>query len=1040
MWGVLTLSRTARTYILTLLILFGAGLLGVISRAEAQASRLRGADGIMVAFKPSAPLALRASRVNRLGLTADPRSRSPHVARLRLTAQSRALGMTLPAALAELRKDPSVRIAEPDYPIHAEAIPNDLLFSQQWHLENRGQAGGTAGADVRATTAWNSTTGDISVIVGVIDTGVDYNHEDLRANILRGPGGIVVGFDFVNGDPDPMDDHVQGHGTHVAGIIGARGNNLLGVTGLCQSVRIMPIKILDSGGNGFTSDIIQAVDFAVANGAKVLNNSYGGSEYSVLVEEAIQRAANAGVLFVAAAGNSHANNDLNPVYPANHNATCANVISVGATTDRDGYAVVSNFGSKTVDIAAPGEAILSTLPGDTFGILTGTSMAAPLVSGAAALVHSRFPGIPLPQLKLRLLGTSNRLPALEGKVVNGRLDAAAAVEVDTIAPSTPGAFRASHRGETVVRLSWTAPGDDGGFGRAAAYELRYSPSPINVDNFANAFPAAGVQAPVPAGNTESFLLTGLEPGDAVYVGLRAIDNAGNKSALTVAGPVALLPDTGAVLLSDDAEGSVRFFGAGTWGLTTESASSGTHCYADSPGTSYPNNLDLPLTQSSPVMVTGVAPLLTFDARTDLEADRDFLHVEGTADGVRWHRLLSLTGVSAWSSRTIHLAAFRGSTIQLRFRLVTDGTVTRDGVWLDDIRIRSQGSGVCPFAETVEGGPQFAGEIPWAVSTEDRFSNTHGYADSPGAAYLPNQDLALTQVGAVSLTDTAGWLTFWARTNLETGFDYLRVEVSPDLGETWNPLLAVTGTRPAGFYSASLAAYLGRTVQVRFRLVTDGSGPGDGVWLDEIRICGEAIQPLAPPSAPAGVSAAARSDSLVELAWIDTSVEETGFRIERRSGSAEFAPIGTAAVDARGYEDATAQPSTTYTYRVRATNSAGDSAATPEQTVTTPAVPVGKLKVTRKVNFGAAKVGTSVNRTLQIRNLSKTETLRVIVTAPAAPFSLSGIPSLLLAPKESRSVFLSFNPQARGKAQAKVALQSSDPSQPLVNVTLAGTGK
>ncbi len=353
-------------------------------------------------------------------------------------------GVGLEAALAAYRAHPQVLYAEPDYRVRIATTPNDPRAGEMWPLENTGQTGGTADVDVDAYRAWDVTTGSGDTLLAVIDTGIDYTHPDLADNIWVNPGEIpgdgidndgngyvddVHGYDFANDDGDPMDD--QGHGTHVAGTIGAVGDNSLGVVGLNWDVQIMALKFLKGDGTGDSSDAIEAIRYAVANGAVISNNSWGGAGYSQAMFDAIAEARDAGHLFVAAAGNGNEygigqDNDATGFYPAGYDLD--NVLAVAATDHNDDLAGFSNYGATTVDLAAPGVDILSTLVGGGYGKYSGTSMATPHVTGVAALVHDLHPDWSAPQLITQLLGTVEPVPTLYGvTVTGGRLNAAAAV-------------------------------------------------------------------------------------------------------------------------------------------------------------------------------------------------------------------------------------------------------------------------------------------------------------------------------------------------------------------------------------------------------------------------------------------------------------------------------------------------------------------------------------------------------------------------------------------------------------------------------------
>ena len=319
---------------------------------------------------------------------------------------------------------------ELDYKLTISNISRDSMTNSLWGLNNSGQTGGLADADIDLPEAWRTQTGSKAITVAVIDTGGDYRHPDLAANTWRNQGEIfgngrdddrngfvddVHGYDFVNRDGDPMDD--QGHGTHVAGTIGAVGNNNRGVVGVNQNVSLMHLKFLDSQGNGSTINAIRSVDYATRMGADVINASFGGGGYSQAMFGALSRANNAGVLFVAAAGNEGNNNDFRPSFPANYDLP--NVISVAATDHRDRLAGFSNFGRNSVDIGAPGVNILSTLPGNRYDSFSGTSMAAPHVAGAAALLLAENSNQTPNQVKNLLMRTADPVTSLQGRTVTG---------------------------------------------------------------------------------------------------------------------------------------------------------------------------------------------------------------------------------------------------------------------------------------------------------------------------------------------------------------------------------------------------------------------------------------------------------------------------------------------------------------------------------------------------------------------------------------------------------------------------------------------
>jgi subtilisin family serine protease len=348
--------------------------------------------------------------------------------------------------MAKLRKTGLFEYVEPDYVRKISIEPNDSAYQDGslWGLRNTGQNGGVPGADINAATAWDLSTGSPEVIVAVLDTGIRYTHRDLAARMWRNPDEIPNnGLDDDNDgyvdnifgiNPagpassagDPMDDN--GHGSHTAGTIGAAANDGNRHVGVAWNIRLMACKFLDADGSGKTSDEIKCIDFAIANGARIINASYGGPGSSQAQRDAIARARDAGILFVAAAGNESADNDSVDSFPANHDLE--NVISVAAHDRHDQLASFSNFGANRVHLAAPGAAILSCWhESDThYKTISGTSMAAPHVAGVAALVVSRFPGITISDLRNQLLNTTRPVPSLTGKTVTGgAVDASAAV-------------------------------------------------------------------------------------------------------------------------------------------------------------------------------------------------------------------------------------------------------------------------------------------------------------------------------------------------------------------------------------------------------------------------------------------------------------------------------------------------------------------------------------------------------------------------------------------------------------------------------------
>ncbi len=320
--------------------------------------------------------------------------------------------------------------------------PNDPQFAEQWALNNLGQDGGKDRADIDALKAWLTTQGSQKVVVAVLDSGVDYTHKDLVSNIWLRPENLpqytddelgtfddTRGFDADATIGDPMDDN--GHGTHCAGVIGAEGDNNEGIAGINWKVQIMPLKFLGRGGFGSTKNAIEAINYTIDRKKKgvnvrIISASWGSTSRSKALEDAIRAAGDAGILFVAAAGNSSTDNDKRPHYPSNYNLP--NVISVAALDRTDSLASFSNYGAKTVHIAAPGKDIISTWLNDDYRSASGTSMATPHVAGVAALMLSKSPNMSVEKLRERLLSSVDKIDTLNGRTVSaGRLNAAKAL-------------------------------------------------------------------------------------------------------------------------------------------------------------------------------------------------------------------------------------------------------------------------------------------------------------------------------------------------------------------------------------------------------------------------------------------------------------------------------------------------------------------------------------------------------------------------------------------------------------------------------------
>ncbi|HYW71954.1 MAG TPA: S8 family serine peptidase [Pyrinomonadaceae bacterium] len=440
---------------------------------------------------------------------------------------------TLPAVEA-LKARADVLYAEPNYVRHLERTPNDPSFNQLYGMSLIG-----------APQAWDVTQGSRNIVVAVIDEGIDVAHPDLQANIWINPSpGSITG---IAGDVNGYDfrDHTgniiaEPHATHVAGTIGAVGNNGVGVTGVNWQVSLMSLRFIsDSAGTGTSADAMKAYNYvkqmkdlwASSNHTKgadirAVNASYGGGGYSQAESDAINAMGQSGVLFVAAAGNESSNSDINPHYPSGY--SLPNVISVAATTNTpETLASFSNYGAHSVLMGAPGLGILSTLPNNTYGNFSGTSMATPHVVGAAALLCAASPNLSVGQLRALLSFNGDSISALQGKSLTGRRlnvakSLAAINENDTTPPGMVSNFQITSQNGRSVNLSWTASGDDGAAGQASLYDLSF------VDQNTNAVIPLTSVAPDVSGSTQTASVNLPYRHTAGTIRLREFDNVGNE--------------------------------------------------------------------------------------------------------------------------------------------------------------------------------------------------------------------------------------------------------------------------------------------------------------------------------------------------------------------------------------------------------------------------------------------------------------------------------------------------------------------------------
>ncbi|MBY6037170.1 S8 family serine peptidase [Fictibacillus nanhaiensis] len=352
--------------------------------------------------------------------------------------------LSMKEMLRQLHANPAIEYAEPNY-IYQPTGVSDPYYSNLWGLKNTGQSingvTGKAGIDINVETAWTKTKGTTSTVVAVIDTGIDISHPDLKDNVWINPGEIPN--DGIDNDNNGYVDDINGwnffdnnnrvyyypdedlHGTHVAGTIAGKANTI-GVIGVAPNIKVMSLKFIGPDG-GYLADAISAIQYAKNNGIKITNNSWGGGSYSQALYDAIHSSQS---LFVAASGNDGVNADSQPMYPAAYDA--ANILSVAAIDNTGNLAYFSNYGTTSVDVAAPGVSIYSTTPENSYGYLDGTSMATPHATGAAALIASASPSFTTAQLKDKIMKTVTKLSSLTGKVgTGGLINAGNAINGDT---------------------------------------------------------------------------------------------------------------------------------------------------------------------------------------------------------------------------------------------------------------------------------------------------------------------------------------------------------------------------------------------------------------------------------------------------------------------------------------------------------------------------------------------------------------------------------------------------------------------------------
>ncbi|QSX66567.1 MAG: DUF4347 domain-containing protein [Dolichospermum sp. DET69] len=706
-------------------------------------------------------------------------------------------------AIATHRNSSTFKYIEPDYIVtKAVTIPNDPGFGQLWGLNNTGQNGGTPDADIDAPEAWDIQKGNPNLVIGVIDTGVDYNHPDLVGNIWTNPGEIagdgidndnngyiddIRGWDFAYNDNNPSD--VDGHGTHVSGTIAGKGNNGVGVTGVAWNAKIMPLKFLADDGFGSTSNAIKAIDYATAKGVKITNNSWGGGPSEQALYNAINAAGQAGALFIAAAGNDSIDTDTSPHYPSSYNL--ANIISVASTTNTDSLSWFSNYGLTSVDLGAPGSGIYSTLPNNSYGTYSGTSMASPHVAGAAALVWSQNPTWTAQQVKNTLMNTGDPIAALAGKTVSGKrlnvFNALAAANLPSVtvsvSPATVQEDGATNLVYTFTRtnlnLSSPLTVNFGASGIANAAPVGSDPADYNlltngsvtfnpttklgtVTFAANATTATVAVDPIAdtvQENNESVILT-------VNSGTGYIGDAPNTATGTI-----ISEEGFTTYFSDDFANNTKGWTLGTeWQIGAAKTSTGQVFGNPDPGTDNTPTADNGVAGvviggnasaalhdfyylTSPVINTSTANKLFFEFARWLNSDYTpyMQNKVEIFNGSSWVNLLpsnfnDYPGVqdNAWTPQQFDISAYKSASTQIRFgfNVGSAGVFTVSSWNVDDVKIYGDGGSTLPV-------------ITVAATDADAAETLLGTTPNPGQYTLTRTgDVTGSLTVNVALTGTA----------------------------------------------------------------------------------------------------------------------------------------------------------------------------------------------------------------------------------------------------------------------------------------------
>lgn len=816
-------------------------------------------------------------------------------------------GLTVKEALHRYRGSGLVEYAEPDYEVYIVTTPDDPQFvdGTLWGLNQ-----------ISMPQAWDMRTSAYPpVVVAVIDTGVRYDHEDLAANLWVNPclscpvNGVVYtndvyGINAINNTGNPWDDHY--HGTHVSGTIGAVGNNGTGVVGVAWNVRIMALKFLNSGGIGYTSDAIKCINYAIAKHADILNNSWGGGGADNALRDAIIAARDAGIIFVAAAGNNNSDNDATPFYPAGYDVD--NIVAVAATDSSDALASFSNYGANTVELAAPGVNIYSTYTnatGNAYTYLSGTSMAAPHVSGALALIKAQFPGDNYAGLISRMLGNVDELSNLNGITLSGgRLNVYKAL---TLVPKPIASLAISPSGGTPpLAVTFT----DNSLGDITARTLDYgdgSPLTSNTST-THTYDAAG-------NYTATLSVSGPTGSSSRTRQIVAVNNyaaaADTFNWINTSGMTALS------MIDDSVSPALPLpFAFAFYGQTNTSVyvgSNGLLVFGNNAGGAEYNNTDLPTTAAPNNAIypywDDLNPTFAGQVRYGTAPDGSFV--------VSWEGVPHFSDSSA--TFTFQVVLFPSGAIKIQYLDVKPTNLTVGAG-------RNATIGLEHSTGLVAAKYSYNGSTLLANSQAIRFTTSSG-PPPPGALSVGPAD-GLSASGVVGGPFNPSSKTY---TLTNTGGQPINWSAWYSPGQNWCWLSPTSGTLAAGA-SATVSEYISTNANslptgnysstVSFANVSNGNGNTNRSVSLTVTAC------LNPPANLKATLSGYNSRRVV-LNWTDTSTCETGFKVERQTRNPDytwtsFSVIATPAANATSYKDRTVALGERYRYRVLASNGTTDS--------------------------------------------------------------------------------------------------------------------